>query len=246
MQRFKADLHIHTLLSPCGSLEMSPVNIIKAALKAKLDIIGICDHNSTKQAPLIKKMAKKEGLYVICGAEINSIEEVHCLTLFETGEQLSAFQGFIDQYLMPVKNKPALFGEQVVVDENEMIVEEVDDLLINALDVSLLEIEQKVHGLGGIVIPAHVDRSYCGLFSQLGILPDNIKIDAFEVCNDVEELKKSGKLPKGASIVKNSDAHMLNQIGQKFTLFEMENPTFNELKWALSNQKGRKISSIEH
>jgi hypothetical protein len=85
MKQFKADLHIHTTLSPCGSLDMSPKNIVAAALKAGLDIIAITDHNSTKQVQVIKELAQSKGIKVIGGAEINSSEEVHCLTLFETG-----------------------------------------------------------------------------------------------------------------------------------------------------------------
>lgn len=245
MQTFKADLHIHTLLSPCGSLDMSPVNIIEAALNAKLDIIGICDHNSTKQAPLIKEMGAKKGLLVLCGAEVNSIEEVHCLTLFETNSQLTEFQEYIDRYLMPVMNKPEIFGEQIVVDENEIIVEEIEPLLINALNISLVDIEQKVHQIGGLVIPAHVDRPYCGLFSQLGFIPENLKVDAFEFSGNIDEYKQIGKLPSGASVIKNSDAHTLVQIGEQYTTFEMESLSFSELKLALKNQNGRKILQIK-
>jgi len=38
MKQFRADLHLHTLLSPCGNLEMSPVNIVKAAVDCKLGL----------------------------------------------------------------------------------------------------------------------------------------------------------------------------------------------------------------
>ena len=240
--QYKADLHIHTLLSPCGSLEMSPVNIIKAALDAKLDIIGITDHNSTKQAPLIKKMAKEQGLFVLCGAEINSVEEVHCLTFFENNDQLEEFQLFIDQHLLPFPNNVDLFGEQIVVDENEMIVEEVEYLLINALDAGLIEIEQKVHQLGGIVIPAHIDRPYNGIFSQLGFVPEMFKADAFELSGNakVELWRNGNKLPARITFIRSSDAHIPAQIGSTVTFFEMEKIDFEEIKMAIMNKNGRK------
>ena len=38
---FKADLHIHTVLSPCGDLEMSPTAIVDRALERGLDMIAI-------------------------------------------------------------------------------------------------------------------------------------------------------------------------------------------------------------
>ncbi|MCQ2284884.1 MAG: PHP domain-containing protein, partial [Bacteroidales bacterium] len=41
---YKADLHIHTVLSPCGALELSPSNIVRRALERGLDMIAITDH----------------------------------------------------------------------------------------------------------------------------------------------------------------------------------------------------------
>lgn len=243
MPVFKADLHIHTLLSPCGSLEMSPENIVATALKKKIDILAITDHNSTKQAPLIMEMAEKNGIYVLPGAEVNSSEEVHCLTLFETIDQINQFQFFIDQHMVPIPNKPETFGDQVVVDADEMIVEEVKHLLITALDVPLLEIEQKAHQLGGLVIPAHVDRSYNGIVSQLGFIPNDLKIDAIELSKnaDLETWQTNGKLPEGVAVIRSSDAHHPNQLGEMCTCFEIENCSFSEIKLALHYDKGRRI-----
>ena len=83
MKKYRADLHIHTVLSPCGDLEMSPVNIVQKAKERSLNILGISDHNSTLHAPLIKKLAAKEGILVLMGAEVTTKEEVHCLCFFE-------------------------------------------------------------------------------------------------------------------------------------------------------------------
>lgn len=246
MKQFKADLHIHTLLSPCGSLEMSPANIVQSALNAKLDMIAITDHNSTKQAPLIQQIAADKGLTVFCGAEVNTSEEVHCLVLFENNFQLSEFQIFIEENIIPVKNNPDLFGDQIVVDIDEMIIEEVDYLLISALKASLLEVEQKAHTLGGLVIPAHVDRYYNGLFSQLGFMPENLRVDGLELSKNanIEEWKTIGNIPEGITILRNSDAHYPNQIGTVFSLFNIEEPSFNELKMALHKQQGRSVEIV--
>ncbi|MFA9391940.1 MAG: PHP domain-containing protein [Prolixibacteraceae bacterium] len=243
MPLFKADLHIHTLTSPCGSLEMSPVHIIEMALEKKLDIIAITDHNCTKQVQVIQEMAVNKGLLVIGGAEVNSSEEVHCLTLFETKDQLDEFQFFIDQHLLPIPNDPTYFGDQVVIDKDEMIVEELPYLLTNALDCSLSEIEIKVHELNGIVIPAHVDRPYNGLFSQLGFIPEHFKADAFELSKNAhyESWISSGKLPFHATIVTNSDAHHPHQIGERVTWFELKELTFREMKLALNNEEGNRV-----
>ena len=78
----RADLHIHTVLSPCGDLEMSPENILHFAQVQGLNMIGITDHNSTRQAPIIRDYGKTKGIFVLTGAEICSKEEVHALSGF--------------------------------------------------------------------------------------------------------------------------------------------------------------------
>jgi PHP family Zn ribbon phosphoesterase len=240
MQRFSADLHIHTVLSPCGSLEMSPVNIVRSAIEAKLDIIAITDHNSTRQVPIVKKLGKENGLYVIGGVEVNTAEEVHCLALFDTDEQLNEFQAFIDLHLLKVKNKPNKFGYQVVVDEKENILYEEQWLLINALDTGILEVEQKIHSLDGLFIPAHIDRPFNGILSQLGFVPESLTCDAFELSQRAlpSEWKNSPKLPPNPVFITNSDAHRPEDIGRRFTVFEMEELSFEEIRRCLSPPDG--------
>lgn len=243
MKKYKADLHIHSLLSPCGSLEMSPRNIIEASKKQGLDIIAITDHNSTKQAPLVQQIGKENNIWVICGAEVNSKEEVHCLTLFENLHQLNTFQNYIDKHLQKIENNPDLFGEQIVVDKDEMIVDEEKWLLINALTANIHQIEKKVHQLGGIFIPAHIDRPYNGILSQLGIIPPDLSIDALEISKNacVNDWTKSDKIPGNINLIQSSDAHMPGQIGSGFSVFFIETPTFTELRMALHNKNNRSI-----
>ena len=243
MQHFKADLHIHTVLSPCGSLEMSPVNIIRSAIEAGLDMIAITDHNSTRQFPLIKQLGKENGLFVIGGVEVNTLEEVHCLALFETGEQLTEFQDYIDEYILKIKNRPKYFGYQVVVDRDENIVYEEPWLLINALNSGIFDIEQKVHSLDGLFIPAHIDRQYNGIISQLGFIPENLNCDALELSSraKLSDWKNSQKLPSDSTFIRNSDAHQPCDIGKQYSVFEMEAASFSELKKTLQNKGVRKI-----
>ncbi|NLW55385.1 MAG: PHP domain-containing protein [Firmicutes bacterium] len=48
---YPADLHIHTILSPCAGREMRPENIWRQAEKMGIKILGITDHNSTANLP---------------------------------------------------------------------------------------------------------------------------------------------------------------------------------------------------
>lgn len=244
MNQYRADLHIHTVLSPCGDLEMSPANIIEKTLEKGLNIIGITDHNTTRHCKLISKLAEAAGLFVLMGAEVTTREEVHCLTFFENDDQLLEFQGFLENHLPPIPNNTERFGYQVVVDENEQIIDEIEFLLLTALDQSIEQVEQKVHSLGGIFIPAHIDRPSYSIISQLGFIPSGLLIDGIEISancivqNVIPLLGNQFKTP----IIRNSDAHYIEDIGKAFFTFEMEHKTFNEVKLAFQGKLGRKIT----
>ncbi|MDD2303762.1 MAG: PHP domain-containing protein [Prolixibacteraceae bacterium] len=242
MKTFRTDLHIHTLLSPCGDLEMSPANIVSLACQRGLDIIGITDHNTTKQSELVWKLAQKTNLTVFPGCEMTSREEVHCLGLFEDFDSLRIFQDFLDQHLTIIPHNAELFGYQVLVDENEDILEKLDYYLGASLDVSIEEVERKVHELSGIFIPAHVDRPRNSLFSQLGFFPPELKVDALQISKLAEEdaIREKYKITQDTTIVKFSDTHFPADLGKIYTNFEMENATFSEIRMALHREDGRK------
>lgn len=243
MRTFRTDLHIHTVLSPCGGLEMSPANIVSMAVKNGLDIVGITDHNSTKQCELVWKLAQKTDLTVFPGCEMTSREEVHCLGLFEDFDALRVFQDYLDRHLTVIPHNAPIFGYQVVVDEEENILEELDYYLGASLNVSIEEVEQKVHELSGIFIPAHVDRPRNSLFSQLGFIPPELKVDALQISKlaDEKNIREKYRIGPDLTIVKFSDAHFPDDLGKTYTNFEMESPTFSEIRMALHEGDGRMV-----
>ncbi len=243
MKLYRADLHIHSVLSPCGDLEMSPVNIINKAVEQKLDIIGITDHNSTLHGPLLRKLGTKNNVYVLTGAEITTREEVHCLAFFENDEKLEDFQHFLDLHLPDIQNKPLIFGYQVVVDENENILMEIKPLLIAAIRQSLEEVEKKVHQLGGIFIPAHINKGVNSILGNLGFLPAGLNVDALEITGNTDNVAFLKEHPEFLkySILKNSDAHQLDLIGKFVNVFEIDHIDFQEIKLALKNKNKRRL-----
>jgi PHP family Zn ribbon phosphoesterase len=243
MRNFRADLHIHTVLSPCGDLDMSPVNIVSEAALKGLDIIGITDHNTTRHCDLIARLAAEKGIFVMQGAEITTKEEVHCLAFFENTDALNIFQEFLDRNLPEIMNDPAKFGYQVQVDEKDIVVYEEKKLLINAISKSIEEIESFVHSNNGIFIPAHINRTKNSIYSQLGFLPENLRADALEISRTTTLNQFSGSHPEinGFPITRSSDAHYPGDIGAAFTLFFIEEPSFTEVKMALKGENGRKV-----
>lgn len=245
MRFFKADLHIHTLLSPCGDLEMSPKNIVEKAGVEKLDIIGITDHNSTRHCKLISELASQHNIFVFCGAEVTSREEAHCLAFLPDFEKLDEFQNYLDKYLSPIPNDPNKFGYQVQVDKDENIIYEEENLLISAIDQSVDEIEEMVHGLGGIFIPAHVNRQTFSIISQLGFIPPDLNYDALELSKHISKEKfiQQNAYLKNSTFIQSSDAHFISNVGDVSTQFYMEKASFDEVKMALRNEGGRFVEA---
>ena len=240
-----ADLHIHTQLSPCASLEMSPDRIIEMAVARGIGTIGITDHNSTLQCQVVSELGAEADIEVIMGAEVTTREEVHCLVFMPDSETLQIFQTFLEFHLPPITNDPKRFGYQVVVDRNNNIVYEEQKLLISALDVSLDALISTVHDLGGLAIPAHVDRPRYGLIGQLGFVPDDLQADALEF-----SASKNGKTflecypdLKRFPLISGSDAHHPSQIGSRITQFQSIKTDFSFLKYFLNRLLRENLST---
>lgn len=232
MEVFKADLHIHTCLSPCGDLEMSPRNIVRQALNKKLHIIAITDHNTTRNARTCIEVGRENNLFVIGGCEINSQEEVHSLAYFPNLEVLDEFQAYIDAHFPDIKNEPSVFGYQVAVDKWDNIIYQEDKALFAALDQSIEDIAQKVHTLGGIFVPAHIDKTKNSIYSQLGFIPFDLEYDALEISwrTDKETFIRSRPELASKRFIFNSDAHYLKDIGKAFTELSMEKLDWESFK----------------
>jgi PHP family Zn ribbon phosphoesterase len=242
VEEYRGDLHVHTCLSPCGDLSMLPRSIIMVAKEKELDIIGICDHNSTANVMAVKRAGEKEGVAVIGGIEIATQEEVHIMALFEGEDALKQIQAIVYEHL-PGVNDAEAFGEQVVVDENDEVLELNEKLLISATTLLLDQVVDIVHGLGGIAIASHVDREAFSIIGQLGFIPDGLPLDGLEVSarTSVSEAKEKFPQVKGYPLVSFSDAHYLQDIGKRTTSFLLEAPSVAELGKALRGVEGRAI-----
>jgi hypothetical protein len=74
---FRAELHIHTVLSPCAGTDMLPAAIVETALFNEINLIAITDHNASYNAAPVIKVGSREGLLVLPGMDLETEEEVH-------------------------------------------------------------------------------------------------------------------------------------------------------------------------
>ena len=240
LRPFKADLHIHTCLSPCTELDMSPKGILTAAKKRELDIIGICDHNSSENSLAVMNAAKKMNISVFPGMEVTSKEEVHVLALFDEIENALKLQKFVYKNL-PGENDEKAFGMQVVVNEKEEVLGFNKKLLIGATTIPLEEVIRLIHSFSGIAIASHIDRESFSIIGQLGFIPDNLELDALEISPNISFGEAKKRYTDHFPITCSSDAHFPDDIGKSFTSFLLEDGTVAEIKKALKNEDRRKL-----
>ena len=242
LKRFKADMHIHSCLSPCGDWGMSPKRIVEKSLEKGLDIIAICDHNTAENAEATMRAGEKKGVYVLPGMEVCSREEVHIVALFDRLEQAMAMQEYVYAQLEG-ENQPEVFGDQVIVDENDEVLDENHRLLIGATRLGLHEIVEKIHFLRGLSIASHVDRPAFGIISQLGFIPPDLKLDGIEVSYHMSLKEAPEKIPESKNLpcVTSSDAHFQDDIGKVWTVFRLAAATLEEIHLAFQGKGGRRI-----
>ncbi len=219
---------------------MSPKGILTAAQTSGLDIIAICDHNSSENSAAVIEAAKNKKIVVIPGMEVTSEEEVHILALFEDTTHVQVLQEFIYKNL-PGKNDEDTFGMQVIVNDKEEVLAFSDRLLIGATIIPLEDIIQSIHSSGGIAIASHIDRESFSILGQLGFIPENLDLDALEISPNITLAEAQKKYPQNYPIICSSDAHYPRDIGKSYTSFLLEDGTLTEIKKALKNEDGRKI-----
>jgi hypothetical protein len=237
-----ADLHLHTVLSPCAEVEMIPPLIIRRAQELGLEIIAVTDHNAAHNAAAMVEAAAGSGLTVLPGMEVQSREEVHLVCLFDTVDQALAWQERVLAILPVRENDEDFFGAQFVVDATGGYLYTEKRLLSVATAFSVEEVVAGVRALAGIVLPAHVDRPSFSLIANLGFVPPGLPIAGLELSRGADPSEVTRRLPQtaGYGLVVSGDAHRLEEMTAR-TMFKVEAPTVSELALALAGQDGRRV-----
>ena len=239
--RYFYDMHLHSCLSPCGDNDMTPYNLVNMAALSELDFIALTDHNTCKNCPSAMKIAEKIGITLICGMELCTAEEIHVVCLFPDLESAMAFDECIYPMIPDIPNKPHIFGEQLIMDTDDNIIDIEKKLLITATNISITDVPKLVGRFGGVCYPAHIDKSSYSVLASLGSIPPECNFKAVEISakGDVAALKSEHELLNRIPLILSSDAHYLEDINPRRAYLELDECTPSAVINALSgNCKG--------
>ena len=209
---YSFDLHLHSCLSPYGGEHMTPKNIAMMCARAGYDIVALTDYNTCGNSAAFQKAAEAEGLLAVPGIELCLREDAHVICLFPDLERALVFSDMVRGKLPDLENNPKIFGDQVLVDENDVILGNDTAFLVGAADIGAYEIVALVEQYGGVVYPAHLDGDAYSLLATLGLWDPGMGFKLAEVSlncpgdfytrPDLEDLR----------FIKGCNAHTIDEI----------------------------------
>jgi PHP family Zn ribbon phosphoesterase len=243
MRYFLADLHIHSVLSPCGGLEMSPRAVVDRLVSLGINWMAITDHNSLANCPAYASVAHSAGMNFTWGVEMQTQEEIHLLVYFDAAGSAREFGKALYDSLLPINNDPDFFGDQVIIDENENITGMEQKALVNSSVWDLATAVSMARGFEGYCVPAHIDASANSILGQLGFLPDDPKFDLLGITAGLDAAAYRAEHPELANkaFLRCSDAHYLCDLGSGFSKVHVNSATVAELALAAGGVDSRSI-----
>lgn len=227
--KYYYDFHIHSCLSPCGDEDMTPNNIVNMSLLKGLDVIALTDHNTMKNCPSILELAEASGLLVIPGMEIQTREDVHIVALFPNIEAAASVEALLDEHRLMLAHKPEKFGQQLIMNAKDEIIEEYPITLLASIDIGVDQLICMVSDRGGVVFPAHINKQANSVLGNLGFLPEDWPIGAVEIFKAEENKELAEQYAQQYKILNNSDAHYLQEISESVNSIDIPALTVDEV-----------------
>lgn len=238
------DLHIHTGASPCAAKDMTPWNIVRMAQLEGLSLIAITDHNTAANAGAVMEVGEKLGLAVLPGIEVQTREEVHLIAIFPTLEATLAFEEFIWRHLPDIRNRPEVFGQQILYDGEDRQIGSIERLLLQSVTLRVEEVGAAIIAHEGLTIAAHINRRSFGLIGQLGLVPGGLHLDAVELDRSFPYKRFAAEYASLVDypVLHSSDAHRLTDLvnGRRSAVL-MREISFTALRGLLESRDLQRI-----
>ena len=225
MERLAFDLHMHSCLSPCGGEDNTPANLAGMCALAGLDVVALTDHNTAGNCAAFCRAAERHGLLALPGMELTCAEEVHVVCLFPDPVAAEEFGALVRKYLPPVKNKTAIYGTQILIDEADRVLGEEDTFLAGATSIGVYEAAALVRSFNGLAYPAHIDRPSFSLLVNLGLWDPDMGFPLAEVSKNCPPCLFARPDLRDVRHITACDAHYLDQIPDAHQYMELPERT---------------------
>ena len=237
--RYFYDLHLHSCLSPCGDMDMTPNNITGMASLLGLQIIALTDHNTCRNCDATIEAGKRNGVVVVPGMELTTSEDIHAVCLFPTLEKAMDWDEYVDAHRIKIKNRADIYGRQVLMNAEDEEIGEIEHLLLPGTEISIMNAYRKVQEFGGICYPAHIDRDSLSILSVLGEIDPYCGFATAELADfaKLEQLRLVHPILDDLHIVSSSDAHYLENMRDAAFTLELSEPTAAEVIRVLDTPK---------
>ena len=145
------------------------------------------------------------------------------------------FDDYVYQRLMPVENRPDIFGKQEIYNCNDQVQGTVPYLLINACSISFDQLWRLVRERNGVMFPAHVEKPANSLIANLGFVPPDSEFKTAELKNlkKLHEMRREHPYLEQCRIISNSDAHYLEDINEPLLTIDVKEKSAEAVIWAL-------------
>ena len=87
---------------------------------------------------------------------------------FDSIQNAMDFGELVYNSLPMIENKGSLFGDQLIIDENDMIIGRIPKLLSQASSFTIHALKEKAKEFNGFIIPAHINRPAYSILETLG------------------------------------------------------------------------------
>ena len=231
--KINADLHIHSKYSKAVSQEMDLPEIARQAGKKGVGIVGTGDCLHPKWLGGIRALVNRDGLFDLDGTkfvltvEVEDERRVHHLII------------------LPDLAKAVELRERFAGRSNTLDSDGRPKLHMNGAEIADAVLEA-----GGLIGPSHAFTPWTGLYAYYQSLQECYQEHAGRVIYielglsaDTNYADRIAELST-RTFLSNSDAHSprSNKLAREFNVFELQNLSFEELRMALSREKGRRTT----
>lgn len=215
-------------------MAMTPNNLVNMAYLKGLDMIAVADHNSAKNLNACKEVADERNMLLLPAIEAESREEVHVLCYFQTVDSALVMGDYLYQHLPDIKNRPEMFGEQIAMNAEDVPIYREEKLLIQSTTLSIDRIVDRCRELGGVPVPAHINRASNSLISSLGFVPPQ---NGFTTLELYRGLPAAGVDVDQYHVLYSSDAHYLENILERENFINVRERSIGSVLNYLSSKK---------